>query len=231
MHARTTRSNVRILIEDTGVGIAPEFLPHVFDRFRQGDATTTRSYGGLGLGLSVARNLIALHGGTISAESEGPGKGSTFTVEFPIRAVTGAQETLRTPVRSTTSVSLKNVRALVVDDELDARELLREVLESAGASVLAVDSADAAVKAVPVWMPDVVLSDIAMPQQDGLAMLRRIRALPDHAGDRVPAAAITAYASREDAARARSAGFQAHLAKPITPAEIVSTVATLVGRS
>ena len=231
MHAEATRSTVRIRIEDSGVGIAPEFLPHVFDRFRQGDATTTRSYGGLGLGLSVARHLIVLHGGTISAESAGPGRGSAFTVELPIRAVTGAQETLRGPVRSTMSVSLKDVRALVVDDELDARELLREVLESAGASVLAVDSADAAVKAFPVWMPDVVLSDIAMPQQDGLAMIKRIRALPDHAGDRVPAAAITAYASREDAARAHSAGFQAHLAKPITPAEIVSTVATLVGRA
>ncbi len=231
VHAETTRSTVRIRIKDTGVGIAPEFLPHVFDRFRQGDASTTRSYGGLGLGLSVARHLIVLHGGTISAESAGRGKGSTFTVELPIRAVTAAQETLRGPVRSTTSVSLKDVRALVVDDELDARELLREVLESAGASVLAVDSADAAVKAVPVWRPDVVLSDIAMPQQDGLAMMKRIRELPDHAGDHVPAAAITAYASREDAARTRSAGFQAHLAKPITPAELVSTVATLVGRT
>ncbi len=231
VHAQRTRSTVRIRIKDTGVGIAPEFLPHVFDRFRQGDASTTRSYGGLGLGLSVARHLIALHGGTIAAESEGPRKGSTFTVELPVRAVTAAQETLRGPVRSTTSVSLKDVRALVVDDELDARELLREVLESAGASVLAVDSADAALKAFPVWQPDVVLSDIAMPQQDGLAMIRRIRALPDHAGDHVPAAAITAYASREDAARARSAGFQAHLAKPITPTDVISTVATLVGRT
>ncbi|HSY38360.1 MAG TPA: response regulator [Polyangia bacterium] len=231
VHAETKRSSVRILIEDTGAGIAAEFLPHVFDRFRQGDATTTRSYGGLGLGLSVARHLIVLHGGTISAESEGPGKGSKFTVEIPIRAVAGAPETIRGPVRPTTSVSLKDVRALVVDDELDARELLREVLESAGASVLAVDSAEAAVKAFPVWRPDVVLSDIAMPQQDGLAMIRRIRALPDHAGDHVPAAAITAYASREDAARARSAGFQAHLAKPLTPTEVISTVATLVGRS
>jgi signal transduction histidine kinase len=231
VHAEATPSTVRIHIEDSGVGMVAEFLPHVFDRFRQGDATTTRSYGGLGLGLSVARHLIVLHGGTISAESEGPRKGSTFTVELPIRAVAEVQSTSCSPVGSGTVASLKDVRALVVDDELDTRELLREVLESAGASVLAVDSADAAVKAFSLWMPDVVLSDIGMPEQDGLAMIRRIRALPDHAGDRVPAAAITAYASREDAAQARSAGFQAHLAKPITPTEVVSTVATLVGRT
>jgi signal transduction histidine kinase len=231
LRAETTPATVRIRIKDTGIGIASEFLPHVFDRFRQADAATTRSYGGLGLGLSVARHLIALHGGTISAESEGPRKGATFTVQLPIRAVVEAQETTPVPVRAATSVSLKDVRALVVDDEPDTRELLREVLEGAGASVLAVDSAEAGVKAFSLWMPDVVLSDIAMPQQDGLAMIRRIRALPDHVGDRVPAAAITAYASREDAAQARSAGFQAHLAKPITPTEVVSTVATLVGRT
>jgi signal transduction histidine kinase len=231
VHAEATPSTVRIRIKDTGIGIAPEVLPHVFDRFRQGDPTTTRSHGGLGLGLSVARHLIVLHGGTISAESEGPRKGSTFTVELPIRSVADAPATSDAPVRSGTAASLKDVRALVVDDEPDARELLREVLESAGASVLAVDSADAAVKAFSLWGPDVVVSDIAMPQQDGLAMIRRIRALPEQAGGRVPAAAITAYASREDAAEARSAGFQAHLAKPITPSDVVSTVATLVGRT
>jgi signal transduction histidine kinase len=231
VHAEATPSAVRIRITDTGIGIAPEFLPHVFDRFRQGDASTTRSHGGLGLGLSLARHLIALHCGTITAESKGPRKGATFTVELPIRAVADAPATIGGPVHSGTAASLKDVRALVVDDEPDARELLREVLESAGASVLAVDSADAAVRAFSLWMPDVVLSDIAMPQQDGLAMIRRIRALPNHAGDRVPAAAITAHASREDAAEARSAGFQAHLAKPITPTELVSTVATLVGRA
>jgi signal transduction histidine kinase len=231
LHADRAGSRIRIQVKDTGAGIAAEFLPQVFDRFRQGEAGTTRAQGGLGLGLFLAKHLMALHGGTISADSEGQGKGTTFTIVFPIRAV-AVREGESTDDRSTSPVtaSLMDVRALVVDDEADARDWVREVLENAGATVLTVDSADGALEAFIAWHPDVIVSDIGMPRQDGYALIRRIRALPDRSGERIPAAALTAYASDADVARARVAGFQSHLAKPVDPTRLVSTVAGLVGR-
>lgn len=225
-------SSLRIQIRDTGVGIARDFLPHVFDRFRQRDGTSTRAQGGLGIGLSLAQRLIAMHGGTISVDSEGEGKGALFTISLPIhRAGTQVTERPQNLGHSPPPASLQDVRVLVVDDEVDARDLVREILENAGAVVLAVDSADRALDAFAAWKPDVIISDIAMPQQDGYALIRRIRALPGDSGKRVPAAALTAYASADDVAQARSAGFQSHVAKPIDAARLVSTVAALVGRA
>jgi len=234
-------SAVRLSVTDTGSGISPEFLPHIFDRFRQAESGTTRAYGGLGLGLSIARELTQMHGGTIRAHSEGPGRGTTFTVDLPLRIEALADRPADTPAAP--RESLEGVDVLVVEDDNDMRKALGQLLESAGAKVRTAPSAAAAVEAFCARAPDALVSDIAMPEQDGYVLMRRLRqieadAIPSRRGSRgkngasavrrhVPAVALTAHARPEDRAKAIDAGFQAHLAKPVDPAHLISAVAAL----
>ena len=220
-----------ISVRDEGEGIAPEFLPHVFEPFRQADSTDTRAHGGLGLGLAIVHDVVELHRGTIEVESKGKGQGATFTVRLPLVGARSeaARGVARQPALSgeefRPSPSLQGVRVLVVDDDAGARESVTAVLEQSGASVRAVESAAEAVETLEREPPDVLLSDIAMPGMDGYAFLGQARArLP---GAQLPAAALTAYADATDRARALAAGFQAHLAKPVDPAELVAVVAEL----
>jgi signal transduction histidine kinase/ActR/RegA family two-component response regulator len=219
-------SHVEITIEDSGQGIAPEFLPHVFDRFRQADGATTRSHGGLGLGLAIVRHLVEAHGGSIEAASEGKGRGATFTVSLPIAAV-------RPDSRPSAAVEpgeehrLDGVRVLVVDDEEDARALVAIVVEQRGAEVASAGSAAEALALLETFRPDVLVSDIGMPGRDGYDLIRAVRALPPERGGRTPAVALTAYARVEDRVRAIRAGYQLHVPKPVEPEELVVVVASL----
>jgi signal transduction histidine kinase len=229
IRASRQSSSITVTVSDTGLGIAPDFLPHVFDCFRQGQPGRTRSHGGLGIGLSLARKLVELHGGTVEARSDGKGKGATFAVRLPVRAVAMPNDVdTRARSFSTAAASLSNLRALIVDDEVDARDLVREVLESSGAAVLAAGSAAEALAAMASWRPDVIISDVGMPGRDGYSLLQEIRALADASLRDVPAIALTAYASHDEAERARAAGFQVHLAKPVEPAHLIATVASLL---
>jgi PAS domain S-box-containing protein len=228
-------SQVEVTVGDTGQGIAPEFLPHVFDRFRQADMGTTRRHGGLGLGLSIVRHLIELHGGAVSAESEGRGRGATFRVTLPSAAVRGLNaqevevETRNTKASAAKSGlrSLKGVKVLAVDDEADARQLIAEILNLCGAQVRVASSAAEALEVIRQWLPHVLLSDIGMPGGDGYALIEQVRALPAELGGETPAAALTAYAGAEAQARALSSGYQAHIAKPVEPQELSALVASL----
>ena len=232
-------SHVEILVSDTGAGITPEFLPHVFDRFRQLDASTTRRHGGLGLGLAIVRHLVELHGGTVRVKSPGEGQGSTFIVGLPLSVAhltpgEGLRIHPRTeelapadPCRDDPALDLKGIRVLVVDDEPDARETLQQILEHCNAEVRTVGSAAEAVKHLESWRPDVLLSDIGMPGEDGYDLIRRVRELPAERGGRTPAAALTAFARGEDRRRALRAGFQMHVAKPVDLQELATVVASL----
>ena len=230
-------SHIEISIADTGEGIVAEFLPHVFDRFRQANATSTRRHGGLGLGLAIVKQLVELHGGTVRVRSPGAGRGSTFLIEFPIAAPHGGHhpETLTATDADTAHrgqddplPSLAGADVLVVDDDLDTREMLRSVLEQSGAQVRTAGSAHEAVAAFDHHSPHVLISDIGMPGEDGYALIRKIR--ERSAGADVPALALTAFARSEDRRRAIGAGFQMHLAKPIEPAELVTIIASLAKR-
>jgi PAS domain S-box-containing protein len=232
-------SHVEILVADTGAGIAPEFLPHVFERFRQLDATTTRRHSGLGLGLAIVRHLVELHGGTVRVKSPGEGEGSTFIVALPLSvAHLTPEEATRVhprteelgpadPCRDDPALDLKGIRVLVVDDEPDARETLQQILEHCNAEVRTVGSAAEAMKLLESWRPDVLLSDIGMPGEDGYDLIRRVRELPAERGGRTPAAALTAFARGEDRRRALRAGFQMHVAKPVDLQELATVVASL----
>jgi PAS domain S-box-containing protein len=236
-------AHVRIAVSDTGEGIAPEFLPHVFERFRQADGSTTRRHGGLGLGLSIVRYLVEAHGGAVHAYSAGRGQGATFTVDLPFADVRAPVQTTDSDDRQFKSVSerssacddvppaLVGVRLLVVDDDADALALLALLLEKNGAEVLAVGSAAAALEALERFRPDVILSDIGMPDGDGFEFLRSVRAHADSRGGNVPALALTAYASEVDRERALAAGFQQHLGKPVDPQALVAALAALAGRA
>ena len=232
-------SHVEITITDTGIGIKPDFLPHLFERFRQGDPSTTRHYGGLGLGLSIVESLVELHGGTVGIKSPGDGFGTTVSVHLPVSAVHRAphtekrqhpgvsQQGLGTHVAS---VELQGLQVLVVDDQPDARELIQRVLTDCGAIVHIAARADEALQMVVAHRPDVMVSDIGMPDADGFELLRRIRALDADQGGRVPAIALTAFARSEDRTRALRAGFVVHVSKPVDPAELIATVASVAGR-
>jgi PAS domain S-box-containing protein len=233
-------SHVELTVADTGQGIAPDFLPFVFDRFRQADPSTTRKHGGLGIGLAIAKQLVELHGGSIRAASPGEGQGSSFIVQLPLMVVhaqPGEAERLHPRaaagiVRPQASHSqLQGVKVLVVDDEQDARELIRRVLEDCKAEVLTAGSAAEAMPILLQQKPDVLLSDIGMPQVDGYDFLRQVRSMTDHAGGRIPAIALTAFARSEDRTRALMSGYQVHVSKPVEPAELVATVASVVGRT
>jgi signal transduction histidine kinase/ActR/RegA family two-component response regulator len=233
-------SHVELTVADTGQGIAPEFLPFVFDRFRQGDSSTTRKQGGLGIGLAIAKQLVELHGGTIRATSPGNGQGSSFIVQLPLMVVhaqPGDAERLHpraaagiVPAAASRS-QLQGVKVLVVDDEPDARELIKRVLEDCKAQVLTAGSAAEAMPILLQQKPDVLLSDIGMPQVDGYDFLRQVRAMTAQSGGKIPAIALTAFARSEDRTRALMSGYQVHVSKPVEPAELVATVASVMGRT
>jgi CheY-like chemotaxis protein len=215
----------RVVVRDNGQGIGPEFLPHVFERFRQADATATRRHGGLGLGLAIVRHLVEAHGGTVRAESEGPGRGSTFVVELPAAIPAPAKST--PDGDGATMPSLAGVRVLLVDDQPDAVELAHAALSAAGADVQAAHSAREAMGVLSRWLPDVLVSDIGMPDVDGYTLIREVRALPHQAGGAVPAIALTAYVQADDRVRALSAGYQLHVPKPVDLRELALAVANL----
>jgi PAS domain S-box-containing protein len=229
---------VELRVRDDGCGISPEFLPHVFERFRQADSSTTRAHGGLGLGLAIVRHLVEAHGGTVSAESPGVGQGATFTVRLPVLAARVRPRRLEevkaaapAPVAAARPAPpLDRLRILVVDDDADTLEVMRQLLEQGGATVDAVCSAEEALARIGAVVPDVVVSDIGMPGRDGYALIREIRRLPPEQGGRVPAAALTAFTQSEHRQQALVAGFQLYLAKPIEPHELTDAVARLAGR-
>lgn len=232
-------SHVEIVVTDSGVGISKEFLPYVFDRFRQADASTTRKHGGLGLGLSIVRQLVDLHGGSVNVHSEGEGKGASFTITLPFVGVVNDQQEAE-PVPPTESEeilsfdglpSLQGLKVLVVDDEADTRDLISEVLKECGSEVITSRSAAEALVALEQDKPDILISDLGMPDEDGYALITKIRALPSDRGGQIPAAALTAYARAEDRMRVLRSGFQFHLPKPVDSAELVTVVASLAGRA
>ena len=235
LRLQRVNSHIEISISDTGIGIREDFLPHLFERFRQGDSTTTRAHGGLGLGLAIARRIIELHGGRIEAFSPGEGKGATFRVHLPLMIVHGEAGERRvhprSPSRENLAVfpSLPDVSVLVVDDDPDAVALVREILESVGARVRTAASALDALDVIAAEAPDVMVSDLGMPGMDGFELIQRVRQMEGAVRD-LPAAALTAYARSEDRARALRLGFEMHLAKPIDPSELIAAVASLARR-
>ena len=230
---------VQITVSDTGIGINAEFLPFVFDRFRQQNSSTTRTYGGLGLGLAVVRHLVELHGGTVDVESPGEGQGTTFTVQLPlfegvrgqgsgVRGGEGERNITSSPQQPT---PLAGLQILVVDDDADTREFLVAALTEYGGDVKATASAREALEAFERFKPDVLVSDIGMPGEDGYVLIRQVRILEPKQGRNLPAVALTAYATESDRAKALDAGFQQHLPKPVEPDKLVAVVAYLAGRT
>jgi CheY-like chemotaxis protein/anti-sigma regulatory factor (Ser/Thr protein kinase) len=230
-------SHLELSVSDTGIGIPASYLPHVFDRFSQKDSSTTRAFGGLGLGLAICKQLVELHGGSITAASQGEGMGATFSVQLPLSIVqlddqsaprihptaeTQAGEMLSLP-------RLEGVHVFVVDDEPDARELLRTVLQDQGAKVTTFGSAHDALVALKTTKPTVLVCDVGMPKMDGYQLIRTLRAEESRSG-RIPALALTAFARAEDRKRSLVAGYQAHLAKPFDVGELILVIADLVGR-
>jgi PAS domain S-box-containing protein len=232
-------SHVEVVVSDSGIGIKKEFLPYVFDRFRQADATTTRVHGGLGLGLSIVHQLVDLHGGSVSVQSEGEGKGATFTISLPFVGVISSvpdagsdQQTQSDEIITLEGLpSLQGLKVLVVDDEADTRELIGEVLKECGSEVITSRSVAEALVALEQHKPDILISDLGMPDEDGYSLISKIRALPSERGGQIPAAALTAYARAEDRMRVLRSGFQFHLPKPVDSAELVTVVASLAGRA
>jgi PAS domain S-box-containing protein len=231
-------SHIEISVADTGIGIKPEFLPYVFDRFRQADASTTRTFGGLGLGLAIVKHLVELHGGTVRVKSAGEGQGTTFAVHLPLTVVhrnseSGERVHPKTPQSAADfkHSDLAGIKVLVVDDEADARELVKHVLAECDAEVLTAETADDALAIIERDRPHVLVSDIGMPVVDGYELLKRVRALGPARGGNLPAVALTAFARSEDRTRALRAGFLVHVSKPVEPAELVATVASVSGRT
>ncbi|MBO0721679.1 MAG: response regulator [Blastocatellia bacterium] len=237
---RIDSNHLEIIVSDTGQGISNEFLPYVFERFRQADSSTTRKYGGLGLGLAIVRHLVELHGGSVSAESPGSGQGAAFTVKLPLAATREKESTLDQPQKSVFSEQplggmpaefaweLNGIHVLIVDDDADARELLTAILQQYGAEVRCVGSTPEGIEALKVWRPDVLVSDIGMPGRDGYELIREVRTLgTEHGGD-IPAIALTGYARSEDRLKALNSGFQKHVTKPVEPEYLAATIAGLI---
>ncbi len=235
VRARRREGSLELEVSDSGQGIARDFLPHMFERFRQADASIARRHGGLGLGLAIVRHLVELHGGTVAAESDGPGLGATFIARLPVDGVSPTEVARPTPpdavavheesVQPMFEPSLEGVHVLVVDDEVDARELLRSLLQACGAKVSTAADAATAYASLRADRPDVVVSDIGMPDEDGLSFMARVRQLDPPSGGATPSVALTAFARPEDKARALAAGFTAFLTKPVDLALLISTVA------
>jgi signal transduction histidine kinase len=233
-------SHIELTVSDSGIGISPDFLPFLFDRFRQADASTTRQHRGIGLGLSIVKSLVEMHGGTVTASSGGSGQGSTFVVKLPLTTVRSEvapppSDRRQASTPSSTSSSdrvpmLTGLRILVVDDEPDARELLKRILSEYEAQVDVAASADEAMTAIAAQVPDVLVSDIGMPGVDGYELLRTIRGLAPEAGGQIPAVALTAFARSEDRQRALLTGYQSHIAKPVQAAELITVIASVAGR-
>jgi signal transduction histidine kinase/DNA-binding response OmpR family regulator len=233
-------SSVEISVRDTGQGISREFLPYVFERFLQADSSSARQYGGLGLGLAIVRHLTELHGGTVSASSPGEGRGATFTITLPL-AIIHERESSRKPdlqlhhgpeekPSTPPTLSLQGIRILAIDDEEDARDLLSVVLTQCHANVMSVACVQEALDSIGSWKPDIIISDIGIPTEDGYSLIRKLRALPPEQGGDLPAIALTAFARSEDRVKALAAGYQTHVTKPVNPAELVAVVASLAGR-
>jgi signal transduction histidine kinase/DNA-binding response OmpR family regulator len=230
-------TRIVIRVTDTGEGIEPSFLPHLFEPFRQADGSTTRRHGGLGLGLAIVKQLVQAHGGTIRAESDGPHRGSIFTIEIPARslpavtpragAVDLAEDERSTPLEGATDARLENLKVLVVDDEEDARSLVDEILSESGATVRCAATAAEAFDLIARFHPDVLVSDVGMPEVDGFEFMERVRRLPLDAGGGTPAIALSAYGRSEDLKRAMAVGFRMHVMKPVDPGALVSAVASV----
>jgi signal transduction histidine kinase/ActR/RegA family two-component response regulator len=239
---------IEVTISDTGQGISAEFLPYVFDRFRQANSTTTRRHGGLGLGLAIVRHLVELHGGTVQAASDGEGKGATFTLRLPMiiahaseegeaaqRATQGAARTAGaatlTPRQTAADFpKLTDIRVLIVDDETDAREMLHVILSQCGAEVKTAATSREALDVLSAWLPEVLVSDIGMPDEDGYSLINQVRSLePEHGGG-IPAVALTGYGGPDDRRRLLSAGYQVHITKPVEVTELANVIARLAGR-
>jgi signal transduction histidine kinase/ActR/RegA family two-component response regulator len=232
-------SHIEISVSDTGIGIKPEFVPHLFERFQQGDLSTTKAYGGLGLGLSIVKQLVELHGGTVRASSPGQDQGATFSIYLPITAVrqtSPAEERLHpeAPIPNMVpfeQVDLSGVKVLVVDDEQDARDLIKRLLSDCAADVLTAATAGEAMTLMELERPDILVSDIGMPDVDGYGLLKLVRAFEKDGTTKMPAVALTAFARSEDRIRALRAGFVAHVAKPIEPSELLATIAAFCCRN
>jgi hypothetical protein len=222
-----------LVVEDDGEGIEPAFVPHVFEAFRQQDSTTRRRYGGLGLGLSIARELVTLHGGTILAESAGQGRGSRFTVRLPDasgRAMPlGGETALVTPPVSTPT-PLTGLRLMLIEDERTTREAIKIALEHCGATIAAFGSAGAGRAALRVCRPDVIMCDVAMPEEDGYSFVRGLRGRERRHGRRIPVLALTSYGGSEDRRKLLSSGFDLHVPKPVKTDDLVAAVLSLTGR-
>jgi CheY-like chemotaxis protein len=236
VHLQRVNSHVEIVVSDTGQGIDASVLPFIFDRFRQADSSSTRSHKGLGLGLALVKHLVELHGGSVAAHSAGEGKGATFVVKLPITIATlaGGQPRVHptAPVLESLSagVRLDHLRVLVVDDDPDALELATAILAGAGAEVRTCDSAAEALATIQEWRPDVFVSDIEMPGEDGYALIRNVRALDSERGGKTPAVALTAYGRTQDRMLSLTAGYSMHVPKPVDPGELTTIVANVAGR-
>jgi CheY-like chemotaxis protein len=227
---RREREAVCLTVRDDGMGIAPAALPRLFERFWQSDTSSTRTHGGLGLGLAVVRHMVELHGGTVTAESDGEGRGAIFTVTLPALSAAEVPPGRRSPDdrAATQPARLHGVRMLVVDDDHDTCETIGAVLVAEGAEVRTCLSSASALALLDTWLPDVLVSDIAMPGEDGYVLMRKIRARKAEAGGGMLAVALTAYGGNEDRLRALSAGFQLHVGKPVEPDRLVAIVASVV---
>jgi CheY-like chemotaxis protein len=226
------RSHVEIVVSDTGQGIGSDVLPFVFDRLRQGDSGSARGQGGLGIGLALVRHFVELHGGSVYAESPGEGQGATFVVKLPLMVAEMRDQTIaHHDSPRLDSAVLAGARIIVVDDDPTAVELIAEVLVRAGGEAISCGTADEALQAFARSRPDVILSDIEMPGQDGYSLIRKLRALGPEQGGKTPAVALTAFGRPEDRIRSLRAGFNIHVSKPVDPAELVAIVASMLGRA
>ncbi|HEV2170454.1 MAG TPA: ATP-binding protein, partial [Candidatus Binatus sp.] len=231
-------SHAEFTVSDTGIGIDSKLLPHIFERFRQGDSSTTRQYGGLGLGLAIVRHLVELHGGVVHAHSAGEGEGAEFVVELPVSVTKRRAASIDRTAAEPSAVEglhgkmpvFDGLRVLFVDDERDAREVVRAIFQESGAEIATASNVEEAMQLIESFKPNVLISDIGMPTEDGYDLIRKVRALPADRGGTIPAVALTAIARTQDRLKVLAAGYQMHVPKPLEPLELAIVVASLTGR-